>query len=527
MHEMLPMEGDKRPRRGTKFAITARPVSEKREEAMRASNRARLILGRHVKETISGVESGGIAYYEPSAYDSQYENTLVYGPSGSGKTWVGYSLMAQSFFAEQRTWIVVDTKSSFQGTWRPNVGQMEEIFSHGICPMGIPASQVDIIAPEYFMKMVPVDKIRESRITDSYKIPLVMCGLALMFELTKLSKGASYAATFEVKFNELLIQTQNKPTVAAFEKMINDLVSDPKFPKQLMWVFNMMLQKIKEIAGFTIDEQNQWSSVGRALFRAARENKPRIIYFTLKDAKTPQDDVNLALLTAVLTEVKVFAEHARHAGLNVRLGVLIDELHTFVRVKDSTSVQMIHDLIFAWGRTSKIWRIYMTQKQEQLPKTFRDSIDELKSQGTFQNIISCQAVPEPGYGKMLDRLHARDDGSTTDDTPRFYPKVKFMPPICEVESDIPDNETWKVYWARKLSGMNPRSTGENVSWNDVGFDLAMRQRASVIPRHIPPPGTGAASGKFLRASPVMLPSVQVIWDNVRRVVSGPAPGSGT
>jgi hypothetical protein len=215
---------------------------------------------------------GGIAYYEPSAYDSQYENTLVYGASGSGKTWVGISLMIQSFLAEKRTWVMIDTKGSFLGLWRPNVGHMEEIMEHGLYPVGIPKDLMTIVAPEYFMKMVDIKAIRDDHVTHPYKIPLVLCGLALMFELTKMSKGASYAATFEVKFNELLIQTNNQPTIAMFEAMIEDMITDDSFPKQLLWVFKMMMQKIKEIANFTIDEKHQWSSIGKPCSRRRRRN---------------------------------------------------------------------------------------------------------------------------------------------------------------------------------------------------------------------------------------------------------------
>jgi hypothetical protein len=497
-------------RRVTTFTATQHPLTEKRAQALRDSTRVKLVLGRHVKETIHGYELGDIAWYEPSAYESQYENTLIYGPQGSGKTWVGESLAQQSFFAEKRTWFSVDTKGSFVGNWRPNLENADEIMECGLVPMGIPPSQIDIIEPEFFLKQITDKQIRESHVTQSYKIPLALCGLNLMFELTKLTKKASYASSFDVTFNELLAKTNNKPTIAEFEAMIENIKADPKLcPKQLVWVYDMMIGKIKLIAKFTIDEKNQWSAVGKSLFRAASEGKPRWIVFTLKHAKHANDDVNLAMVTAVLTEIKMFAEIARMNHLNIKLGVMVDELHTFVREKDSTTIEMIHDLMFAWGRTSKLWRIYMTQKQEQLPKAFQDSIEHLKLTGTFQNIISCQAVPTPGYGKLLDRLHARDELSPVDDTPRFYPHVKFMPPMCEVESPYSSNDDWVQHWREKFSGKKTTATKRaEKSWDEIALEMASagQQPARVAVQRQQMPVNEAAT----------VPEVNNMWNDIIR-----------
>jgi hypothetical protein len=255
-----------------------------------------------------------------------------------------------------------------------------------------------------------------------------------------------------------------------------------------------------------------------ALFKAAEEKRPRIIVFTLKHAKTPQDDVNLAMVTAVLTEIKQFAEYARMHQIPVSLGVLVDELHTFVRKSHSTSVEMIHDLMFAWGRTSKLWRIYMTQKQEQLPKTFRDVIESLKLGGTFQNIISCQHVPTPGFGKFLDRLHARDENSPVDETPRFYPKVKFMPPLCEVESDFLNDDDWKHYWMSKLAGKpcKPRTSPERP-WEEIVVDMIATGKIPAGGARPPARKTMTSDGiPLLQRDPRDIREVNEMWANIRR-----------
>jgi hypothetical protein len=317
--------------------------------------------------------------------------------------------------------------------------------------MGIPGDQMDVIAPDYFMQRAQPEDILKTHVTNTYRIPLALCRPGIMFELTKLNEKAQYASSFEVRFADLLKKTNKNPTISQLEKMIDDYIAGPRFPGYLVTVYNQLIDKIKEIADYTIDDKHQWSAIGNALFKAARERRPRWIVLTLSHAQSPQDPVNLAMLTAVLEEIKEFAKKAITDGFDIKLGIMIDEMHTYVRDPKASSTASIHDLIFAWGRSSKIWRMYMTQKQEQLPKTFQDSIDRLNMTGTFQNIISCQSVPEPGFGKLLDRLHGRSDDSPVTDKPRFYPAVKFCPPIIEVESDYSDDAEWLRAMQRKLS----------------------------------------------------------------------------
>jgi intein/homing endonuclease len=360
--------------------------------------------------------------------------------------------------------------NSFIGNWRGNLELTDDLGEFGFTPIGIPGVQMDIIAPDYFMQSATPETIRETKVTATYRIPLRLCQIGIMFELTKLRKGAQYASTFEVKFNQLLKETNNNPKMDQFFTMIDDWLEDPKgeVPKNMRFIFTYMKSKIKEMQKFTIDENNKWSAVGNALIRAAIEKKPRWIVFTLCHAQSPQDDVNLALLTAVLSEIKDFAEYARMNRLDIRLGVMIDELHTFVRRKDASSTAIIHDLLFAWGRTSKIWRVFMTQKNEQLNKTFQDKIEDLKLTGTFQKVIKCRAIPEPGYGSMLDRQNAAKEGEIVSDEPRYIDAIKFCPPLMEVESDFPDDEDWRRHMIKKFTGIDIHNNGDRAMREDWG-----------------------------------------------------------
>jgi intein/homing endonuclease len=405
--------------------------------------------------------------------------------------------------------------NSYLGNWRPNLAFAEDLAEFGMQPRGIPGSQIDIIAPEYYMQYISTDEIRRTCVTQKYRIPLALCRLGIMFELTKLKKGAGYAAQFEVLFQNLLKETNNNPTIDQFKKMTEDMMQDDKFPGNMVWVFNMMLDRIDRIAKFTIDDKHQWSPVGDALFKAARENKPRWIVFTLAHSQSPTDAANLAMLTAVLEEVKAFAKKMKVANTYVPLGVFIDELHTFVNDPQSTSVHAVHDLMHAWGRSSKVWRMYATQKQEQLPKTFRDSVDNITSAGTYQNIISCQQVPEPGYGRFLDRLHGRgNDDSPVSNMPRLYPAVKYCPPMIEVESDYADDKDWKRAIMEKFSGTKKKRVlpVSNEPWEDIAANLSQtnaKLRDAV--QSNPPP---RVAGTILRGSPATLPEVRGMWGDV-------------
>lgn len=332
--------------------------------------------------------------------------------------------------------------NSYLGNNRPNYTFMDNIRNVNGFPNGIAHTQIDVIAPMYYVAGLTPEEINDSWVTDYYRVPLRLCTLPVMFELTKLNKKAGYASSFDQKFKDLMIRTNNNPQISDIHEMINEIIADDRMSR-MKWVYQMMQTKIEEVADNTICE-DRWSPVGKCLERAAEEGRARWIVFTLGHAQNPEDDLNLAIVSTVLKEIHMFSEIVRHNPTrypNFQIGVMMDELHTYVRNKDASTRGAIHDLLFAWGRTSKVLRMFLTQKDDQLDKVFRDNIEKSVSPvGTYQCVISCSAIPEPGYVTYVNRVQPNP---AKPDQPLYYPKVKSVPPLFEVESDEPDNEKWK------------------------------------------------------------------------------------
>lgn len=360
---------------GTRFIYHDDPLqSDSRIESIASSDRKQLVLGRRVHILNNGQRKmGGIVTHNPSPHKSQTEAIYFKGPPGSGKSWAAYAVAGQSFFSEGRTWILLDTKFSFIGNNRGNFEFEKEIKSYYGRVLGIPGDQIDVIAPQYYVEGLSPQEIRDTWVTDYYRVPLRFCTLPVMFELTKMNKKAGYAGSFDQRFKDLLIRTSNRPKLSDVFDMLRDIANDPAM-KRMKWVYDMMIRKIQEVARWTIDdgsdkkhpERGEWSAITECLFRAVKESqetgKPRArwIVFTLGHSEHPEDDMNLALVSCVLTEIYAFAKFARMHNLPISLGVMMDELHTYVRNKDASTRAAIHDLLFAWGRTSRVQRLFLS-----------------------------------------------------------------------------------------------------------------------------------------------------------------------
>lgn len=386
-------------------------VSKRRQNAIKTTRRKRLVLGRLV-HTEDGVnwKLGRIVYHTPSPVESESESIYFKGASGSGKSWMAYNLAGQMFFSENRTWVLMDTKFSYIGTNRPNYSFKTEIKELGGHPRGIPHTQIDIIAPYYYVQRLSAQEIRDTWVTMTYKVPLRLCTLPVMFEITKLNKKAGYASTFDQRFRDLLIRTQNRPKIIDIEMMIQNIIDDDNF-SWLKRVYIMMLEKIREVAPLTLDDQDQWSSIGKCLSRAVDEKRARWIVFTLGHAENPEDDLNLAIVSTVLKEIKMFTENVRRdkeKSENFCLGVMMDELHTYVRNKDASTLGAIHDLNFAWGRTNKVVRFFLSLPPDEriwcvdpLGNLRRVPIGSLVDSVFSKNPRRVDKYPEKGY-EMLE-----------------------------------------------------------------------------------------------------------------------------
>jgi hypothetical protein len=317
---------------------------------------------------------------------------------------------------------------------------------YGLKPLGIPHHLIDVIAPSYYVETLSPREIDDTWVTDYYKIPLLfICkNVQTLFELTKSNKGSQYSAYLDESFKQLLVRTNNKPSLGEIYDMIQDIVDDDDMSR-IKWVYEGMFKKIQQMAKYTIDEDedNQWSAIGKSLQKAVDQSReagymiPRWIVFTLSHSEHPEEPKNLAFLSTVLTEIYAFAKHSRKYGLPIKFGVMLDELHTYVRDKQASSRSAIHDLLFAWGRTSRVLRMFITQKDDQLDKVFRDNIKKDLRQGTYATLLSCENIPEPGYAEYLNRVNPNPK---IVDQPYYIPKVKTAPPMCCVEDDEPNNE---------------------------------------------------------------------------------------
>lgn len=442
-------------RGGTRFIVNSSVImSEARQKALEKTKRKRLVLGRIVNRGIDGNwKIGRIVTHDPSPIPSQTESIYIKGASGSGKTWVAYSIAGQSFFAENRTWIILDTKGSYRGNYRPNVMFSDQIYEMGGVPMGIPYTQIDVISPLYYVAALTPDEIKRHLITDTYKVPLRLCSLPVMFELTKLNRNSRYAASFDQRFKNIMIETAGNPKLSDIMEMIDSIIDDPDMSR-MRWIYVMMKKTIEEVSDLVIDDNSIWSSVGKAMERAAREGRARWIVFTLNTGQDSADsDLNLGIVSTILQEIKMFTSHyllnkEKEGYGDFRVGVLIDELHTYVRNKNSSTRYAIHDLLHQWGRSNQVLRIFLTQRDEQLDKVFQDDIDKKnKSSGTYQCVIQCYTNPEPGYLSYINRV-SHDPRNI--DQPLFYPMVKSCPPLFEVESNEINNHAWAIKMGKVL-----------------------------------------------------------------------------
>jgi len=99
---------------GSKVTYTKNALYTKRWiQAMQTTNRKKVILGREIVKLPNNQRYfKDIVYHTPSPYSQLTESIYCKGRPGSGKSWVVYSIAVQTFFSENRTWIIIDTKGS-------------------------------------------------------------------------------------------------------------------------------------------------------------------------------------------------------------------------------------------------------------------------------------------------------------------------------------------------------------------------------------------------------------------------------
>ena len=79
---------------------------------LRKAGRSPLLLGRRLQIDRKGRREVGLEFYYPDPSMDNIENLFNYGQSGSGKTWGMMNLIGQSYFFENRCWVILDSKGS-------------------------------------------------------------------------------------------------------------------------------------------------------------------------------------------------------------------------------------------------------------------------------------------------------------------------------------------------------------------------------------------------------------------------------
>jgi hypothetical protein len=395
---------------------------------MRQAGRAPLVLGKRLKVDESGIRPLGREYYYPSSDINNIENLFVYGQSGSGKTWGLMNLIGQSFFKERRSWVIIDSKGSYRGNHLAHERFSSELRELGLEPRGIPPELMVVTAPEYYINGLSRRKIERDQITHSYRIPISVASIPILFEITKLQSNTQYAATYNMEWKKMLARTMGSPTKQDLYNMLNNISMNANSTIQ-RWSENL-IDRIQAAEDLTLTE-SQYSPVGAALLQAAYDHRPRWIVVTFKHAENSGDPINLAIYAAVLDEIRRITELAKDHDLDLRVGLCVDELQYYADKdkKDTVAFTQTKECIYRWGRSNRLFRVWATQKNEHLDTLLQDDINEFKRTGTYQKVINFFTIKDPGYCAYMDRQR---QNAFDLNLPYIVPYVKTPPPQFKI-----------------------------------------------------------------------------------------------
>jgi hypothetical protein len=395
---------------------------------MRKAGRAPLVLGKRLKVDESGMKDLGLEYYYPSTDINNIENLFVYGQSGSGKTWGVMNLVGQSYFKERRSWVIVDSKGSYRKNHIPNDDYRRELAACGIRPRGIPEELMVVTAPEYYINGLSEAKIKADQITHSYRIPISIASIPILFEITKLQSNTQYAATYNMEWKKMLARTRRAPTKADLYSMLNNIAMNANSTIQ-RWSENL-IDRIQAAEDLTLTE-NQFSPIGGSLLQAAYDHQPRWIVITFKHAENSGDPINLAIYAAVLEEIRRVTELTKDHDLDLRVGLCVDELQYYADKdkKDTVAFTQTKEAIYRWGRSNRLFRVWATQKNEHLDGLLQDDINDFKRTGTYQKVLNFFTIKDPGYCAYMDRQR---QNAFDLNLPYLVPYVKTPPPQFKI-----------------------------------------------------------------------------------------------
>lgn len=406
-----------------------RGVSQTLVNNLKKAGRSLLILGDRLQIDETGRKKIGIEYYYPSDDPNNVENLFSYGQSGSGKTWGQFNLVGQSFFNERRSWVIFDSKGSYRNNHLPHTAIESELRHFGLAPRGIPSKLIHVIAPEYYINGLTNEEIRRDQITHSYRIPISMASIPILFEITKLRENTAYASMYNISWKKMMARTMNKPTKNDLYGMLNDIITGASNTGIKRW-YEQMLDRISAAEDLTLCEE-RFSPVGKALLHAAYDHRPRWIVVTFKHAESSSDPINLAIYAAILEEIRRVTEIAKDRNFDLRVGLYVDELQYYVSSKDTIAFTQTKEAIYRWGRANRLFRMWSTQRTDLLDTILRDDIvNNYDLNGTYQKVLNFFRVGTPGYCSYMDRQRPN---TISLKYPYLVPYIKSAPPMFQIK----------------------------------------------------------------------------------------------
>jgi len=395
-------------------------------QKLRKGGRSPLLLGKRLQIDRKGRRSAGLEFYYPDPNPDNVENLFNYGQSGSGKTWGMMNLIGQSYWFEKRTWVIIDSKGSYLGNNFANDEYKSELKSFKLPALGIPKKYMVVTAPEYFINGLTNQEMKMDQITHSYRIPIAMANIPILFSITKLNPKTMYSSAYDMNWKRMMARTQRKPRRVDLYNMLNEIMMGQN-NTTARW-YETLINKIRDAEDLTLTE-DLYSPVGKAMLQSAFDHKPRWIVVTFKHADTSADSINLAIYAAVLEEVKRVTTIAKRMNFDLRVGLYVDEMQYYLREKDTPAYQQTIDAIYRWGRANRVFRVWGTQTNRHLDPLLQDDIRKYDRDGTYQKILYFTRMGGPGYCKYMDRQR---ENAFDLHTPYIVPVVKTPPPMFKI-----------------------------------------------------------------------------------------------
>ncbi len=393
---------------------------------LRKIGRAPLILGKRFKIVPTGKKYLGTQYYIPSYDINNIENLFGYGQSGSGKTWGLYNLIGQSFFFENRTWVIIDNKGSYRQNDKPNTRYKRVLESFGLQPRGIPKNDIIVCAPEYYINSMNPSEIKMDQINYHYRIPIRMANIPILFYMTKLNPETMYSSAYDTNWKRMMARTRKNPKKEDLYRMLNEIMTSQN-TTVVRWYQNLV-NKIRDIEDLILTEE-PFSPIGYGLLKAIKDHRPKWIVITFKRTDSSSDSVNLAIYSAVLQEIKIITEYAKDYNLDLRVGLFVDEMQHYISNKNTIAFQQTIECIYRWGRANRLFRIWATQTNRHLDKLLQDDIQNFNRDGTYQKMLRFQLIDRAGYCTYMDR----QIGNSFDlDLPYYVPYIETSPPMFTI-----------------------------------------------------------------------------------------------